>query len=192
MLQVADSPDEAYHICTKFAPDCFSGQSNKYATSSSRSTSSRSSSRIPSTRGNSKRKKQNSNITNVAKSSIETVGHSFTVHKIGGTTVHTASLSNQLNQSSHNQMGGHANARQNAKVSLQSNKTESISGQKNLKSNHGSTSKMEADEASYSDDYFDSIDESFYDNVDLHKTSSNNDNFTHERSGTYMKQNYSK
>lgn len=87
MLSIADSPDEAYHICTKYAPDCSNGQSSRHSnsqekySSGTRSTSSRSSSRITSTRENNKKKKQNLSSAQDVKKSTDVVGHSFVTNQ---------------------------------------------------------------------------------------------------------------
>lgn len=196
MLSIADSPEEAYHICTKYAPDC---STNKYAnsqekySSGTRSTASRSSSRVTSTRGNSKKKKQSFNSIQEVESSTGVVGHSYAtspgvVSQSYATSqneqmgqINAASRSSQNSHSSFNELGGHSNGRQTIKVLSQSSHTESVAAGKNLKANNGSNTKFGADSASYSDDYFDSIDESFYDEGDLLRTSTNLTN--NERTG---------
>lgn len=175
MLSIADSPDEAYHICTKYAPDCSNGKSNRHSnsqekySSGTRLTSSRSS-RITSTRENNKKKKQNlSSAQDVTKSTV-VVGHSIVINQnepMEMVQIKEASRSNKISQSSVNELGGR-----------QFHERQSISSPKEFKLNNGSTANFVGDSASYSDDYFDSIDESFYDEVDLRGA-----NLTNERTG---------
>lgn len=178
MLSIADSPDEAYHICTKYAPDCSNGQTNKHSNSNEkyssgvRSTSSRSSSRITSSRGNNKKKNQSFN------SAADIIGHSYVTNQNEKMVqISATSRSSEINHSSLNELGDRYNGRPNI-VSSQSNHAESISSPKNLKTVNGSISKF--DGASYNDDYFDSIDESFYDEADVARTVAN---LTNEQTG---------
>lgn len=170
LLSIADSPDEAYHICTKYAPDCSHAQTTRFSTShekynsGARLTSSRlSSSRTTSTRGSNKKKKQNFNSVQDVHSSSEVVGRSkVTNQNEPMVQMNATSRSSQI------------------KISSQSNQTESISTPKSLKTKGGGFSKFEPDGTPYNDDYFDSIDESFYDEGDLLRAS---ENLTNERTG---------
>lgn len=183
MLSIAPSPDEAYDICTKYAPDC---ATNKYSSShgkqssDTRPTVSRSSSRHTSTRGNSKKKKQSFNSVHEVKSSTGGVGSSVTNQNEVTGQRNVASRSSQVSQ---NESGG----RQTIKISSQSHHSDSIAAPKVLKANNGNNSNFAADSASYSDDYFDTIDESFYDDGDLHRTSTN---LTNESIGNFSSLQY--
>lgn len=183
MLSIADSPDEAYHICTKYAPDCSNGQTNKYLngqekySAGTRLTSSRSSSRITSTPGNNKKKKQS-----VHSSTDVAAGRSYVTSESEKMIQNSASRSSETSHSSFTELADRYNE-QNIKVSSQSNHTESVSFPTNLKTINGSITKLEANGVSYSDDYFDSIDESFYDEGDLARTGANS---TDERTGNLI------
>lgn len=193
MLLIVNSPDEAYHICTKYAPDCTNSQisrnsnnQEKYG-SVSRSSSSRSSSRISSSRGNNKKKKQNFNNQFDVNSATDVASHSYSYNQNeGAVQINAASRSSQINRSSQDLLAGQYSGRAATSVSARSNQTQSISAPRNLKTNNNNT-KFEADSASYSDDYFDSIDESFYDEGELSRASATN--VTNERIATAT-QNY--
>lgn len=182
MLLIAHSPDEAYHICTKYAPDCPNGQisrnsnSNQKYGSATKVTSSRSSSRLSSARGNNKKKKQSINHSFDVNSATDVASHSYSSYNQNERTVqeNAASRSSQINHSTHDVFAEQYSGVEGTKVLSRSNHTAAA---KNLKTNSGNT-KFEADSASYSDDYFDSIDESFYDEGDLSRTSAN---ITNER-----------
>lgn len=186
LLLIANSPDEAYHICSKYAPDCPNGQTNLLSKntnnhgSASKSTISRSSSRISSTRGNNKKKKQNTTKLYDVDSSDDVVGQSYLTNQNEQLIKINSVSTSQASHSSINTLDGHYNGREETKVLSQSNQTENISAPRNLKKSSGSIAKFEKDSASYSDDYFDSIDESFYDEGDSSRTSAN---VTNERIG---------
>lgn len=185
MLSIAESPDEAYHICLRYAPDCLSKHSHSPAKHTSRTSSSRSSSRTAS-RGSSKKKKQNVSSSQEVRSSAG-VGSNYSY----ASNRHNEQL--QVNyaaskggRTSLNDLGNRAEGRQNTIVSSRPNQTQNIAPYKNVRANTGSTSKFEAlDAASYNDDYFDTIDESFYDEGP--GTPKTNSNLATERKGKNSK-----
>lgn len=173
MLLIADSPDEAYHICTKYAPNCSNGPISKHFDSKQNfSSGARSSSRITSTRVNNKKKKQSLYSAQEVKNSTNVFGFSH-IPKQNEQMVQI----NAASRSNLNELSANYNESRNIK---QSNHTENVATPKNLKTNHRKISNFEAD----SDDYFDSIDESFYDEGDFLRT---NNNSSSEQTGKFQR-----
>lgn len=159
LLMIANTPDEAYDICSKYAPDCRQNrQSGK--NSSAKLTASRTSSRFTSTRINSKKKKlQTNNLPEYGiESSTDRFGHLYLTNQ-NEETVQLNTASN-LNRNGHWKLNA-VTGQSNGGVGLQATSQVENTRIASVSANGSNATKFEGDNAY--EDYFDSIDESFYD-----------------------------